>query len=166
MTETINKINRISRIFVQEYGHEPSPEDIAEEMNLSQEKVKEILKIAQEPISLHTPIGDEGDSHFGDFLEDKTTVSPASATVRSMLKEEMAECLNTLTERERKILSLRFGLEDQSVKTLEEVGKIFNVTRERIRQIETKALRKLRHPTRSRRLRAFLEMSLSGKKQY
>lgn len=166
MTETINKISRISRVFVQEYGREPTPEELASEMSLPQEKIKEILKIAQEPISLQTPVGDEGDTHFGDFLEDKTAISPASATVRSMLKEEITNCLNTLTERERKIISLRFGLEDATPKTLEEVGSIFNVTRERIRQIEAKALRKLRHPTRSRRLRAFLEMALSGRREY
>lgn len=166
MTETINKIIRISRIFVQEYGREPSPEEIAKSMHLPQDKIKNILKIAQEPISLQTPIGDEGDTHFGDFIEDKKAVSPANATVHVMLKDEMNSALSTLTERERKILMLRFGLSDGSAKTLEEVGNVFKVTRERVRQIEAKALRKLRHPTRSRKLRTFLDMTLAHEREY
>lgn len=166
MTEVINKILRLSRIFVQERGRDPLPEEIAKEMRMSQEKVKAILKIAQEPISLQTPIGDEGDTHFGDFIEDKRAVSPANATVHSMLKDNMAEALSTLSERERKILLLRFGLQDGAARTLEEVGKIFRVTRERVRQIEAKALKKLRHPTRSRKLRAFLDMTIAGEREY
>lgn len=166
MTETINKIIRISRVFVQEYGREPLPEEIAREMRMAQDKVKAILKIAQEPISLQTPIGDEGDTHFGDFIEDKKAVSPANATVHSMLKDEMGNALATLTERERKILVLRFGLQDGSSRTLEEVGKFFKVTRERVRQIEAKALKKLRHPTRSRRLRTFLDLTLATEREY
>lgn len=166
MTETINKIIRISRVFVQEYGREPLPEEIAREMRMPQDKVKAILKIAQEPISLQTPIGDEGDTHFGDFIEDKKAVSPANATVHSMLKDEMSNALSTLTERERKILVLRFGLQDGSNRTLEEVGKFFKVTRERVRQIEAKALKKLRHPTRSRRLRTFLDLTLATEREY
>ena len=166
MTEVINKILRISRIFVQEYGRDPLPEEIAREMHISQDKVKAILKIAQEPISLQTPIGDEGDTHFGDFIEDKKAVSPANATVHSMLKDNMAEALATLNERERRILLLRFGLQDGTGRTLEEVGKVFRVTRERVRQIEAKALKKLRHPTRSRRLRAFLDMAIANEREY
>lgn len=165
MTETINKIIRISRIFVQEYGREPSPEEIAKSMRLPQDKIKNILKIAQEPISLQTPIGDEGDTHFGDFIEDKRAVSPANATVHVMLKDEMNSALDTLTEREKKILMLRFGLSDGSAKTLEEVGTVFKVTRERVRQIEAKALRKLRHPSRSRKLRSFLDMTLAHERE-
>jgi len=161
MTETINKIIRISRGFVQKYGREPLPEEIAGEISISLDKIKQVLKVAQQPISLQTPVGDEGDTHFGDFIEDEKVVSPANATVYSILKEEISEVLETLTERERRILILRFGLEDGSPKTLEQVGKVFSVTRERVRQIEAKALRKLRHPTRSRRLKSFLEMSLS-----
>ncbi len=160
MTETINKIIRYSRIFVQENGREPVPEEIARKMRLPQDKVKSILKIAQEPISLQMPIGDEGDTHFGDFIQDKKAISPANATVHSMLKEEMNAALETLTERERKILVLRFGINDGCPRTLEEVGNVFRVTRERVRQIEAKALKKLRHPTRSRRLRTFLDMSI------
>jgi RNA polymerase primary sigma factor len=160
MTETINKIIRLSRIFVQENGREPTPEEIAQKMRLPQEKIKAILKIAQEPISLQMPIGDEGDTHFGDFIQDKKAVSPANATVRTMLKEEMGSVLSTLTEKEKKILVLRFGIVDGCPRTLEEVGNIFKVTRERVRQIEAKALKKLRHPTRSRRLRSFLDMTL------
>lgn len=160
MTETINKIIRVSRIFVQEYGREPTPEEIAKSMRIPQDKIKSILKIAQEPISLQTPIGDEGDTHFGDFIEDKKAVSPANATVHSMLKDEIVSILNTLTGREKEILLLRFGISDGSPKTLEEVGNVFKVTRERVRQIEAKALRKLRHPTRSRKLRTFLDMTL------
>jgi RNA polymerase primary sigma factor len=166
MTETINKIIRISRIFVQEHGREPSPEEIARSMRLPQDKIKNILKIAQEPISLQTPIGDEGDTHFGDFIEDKKAVSPANATVHVMLKDEMNSALSTLTEREKKILMLRFGISDGAAKTLEEVGNIFKVTRERVRQIEAKALRKLRHPSRSRKLRTFLDMTLAHEREY
>ncbi|MBU2541926.1 MAG: RNA polymerase sigma factor RpoD [Candidatus Omnitrophica bacterium] len=164
MTETINKIIRISRMFVQEKGREPNPEEIAREMRMSCDKVKSILKLAQEPISLQTPIGDEGDTHFGDFIEDKKAISPANATVHSMLKDEMQDALGTLTDRERRILMLRFGVGDGSPRTLEEVGNVFKVTRERVRQIEAKALRKLRHPTRARRLRSFLDMSISHEK--
>jgi RNA polymerase primary sigma factor len=159
MTETINKLIRVSRILVQENGREPSAEEIASEMRMSVEKVRSILKIAQEPISLQTPIGDEGDTNFGDFIEDKKAVSPANATAYTMLKEEMDKILDTLNEREKRVLRLRFGIGDGYPRTLEEVGSIFNVTRERVRQIEAKALRKLRHPTRSRRLKNFLEMA-------
>lgn len=159
MTETINKIIRISRLFIQERGREPSTDELSKEMKIPTSKIKEILNIAQQPISLHTPIGDEGDTHLGDFIEDKKAVSPANATVYSMLREEITHALATLTERERKILVLRFGLEDGTPKTLEEVGTVFKVTRERIRQIEAKALRKLRHPTRSRRLRSLLQLT-------
>lgn len=159
MTETINKIIRVSRILVQENGREPAAEEIASEMRIPVEKVRSILKIAQEPISLQTPIGDEGDTNFGDFIEDKKAVSPANATAYGMLKEEMDKILNTLTEREKRVLRLRFGIGDGYPRTLEEVGSIFNVTRERVRQIEAKALRKLRHPTRSRRLKNFLELA-------
>ncbi len=166
MTETINKIIRYSRIFVQENGREPTPEEISSKMRLPQEKVKSILKIAQEPISLQMPIGDEGDTHFGDFIQDKKAVSPANATVRSMLKDEMNSALDTLTERERKILVLRFGITDGAARTLEEVGNVFKVTRERVRQIEAKALKKLRHPTRSRRLRTFMDMTLAHQREY
>jgi RNA polymerase primary sigma factor len=158
MTETINKLIRVSRTLVQETGKEPTPEEIGQRMRMSVDKVREILKIAQEPISLQTPIGDEGDTHFGDFIEDKRAVSPSSATTYAMLKEQMDEVLQTLTERESKVLKLRFGVTDGYPRTLEEVGSIFNVTRERVRQIEAKALRKLRHPTRSRKLKSFLEM--------
>ncbi len=158
MTETINKLIRISRQLVQETGKEPTPEEIGQRMRMGVEKVREILKIAQEPISLQTPIGDEGDTHFGDFIEDKRAVSPSSATTYAMLKEQMDEVLATLTERERKVLKLRFGVNDGYPRTLEEVGSIFNVTRERVRQIEAKALRNLRHPTRSRKLKTFLEL--------
>ncbi len=159
MTETINKIIRISRLFVQEYGREPSAPEIAKQMRIPIVKVKEIMKISQVPISLQTPIGDEGDTHFGDFIEDKKAVSPATATLHSMLKDEIGGVLETLDERERKILELRFGIVDGTSRTLEEVGSEFNVTRERVRQIESKALRKLRHPTRSRKLKMFLDMS-------
>ncbi|MCG2705638.1 MAG: RNA polymerase sigma factor RpoD [Candidatus Omnitrophica bacterium] len=160
MTETINKLIRTSRLLVQENGKEPTPEEIGHEMRMSVEKVRGILKIAQEPISLQTPIGDEGDTKFGDFIEDKQAVSPASATAYSMLKEQMGDVLSTLTEREKKVLRLRFGIGDGYPRTLEEVGNIFKVTRERVRQIEAKALRKLRHPTRSRRLRNFLALGM------
>ncbi len=159
MTETINKIIRISRLFVQEYGREPTAHEIAKQMRIPIFKVKEILKISQVPISLQTPIGDEGDTHFGDFIEDKKAVSPANATLHSMLKDEITSVLQTLDVRERKILELRFGIHDGTTRTLEEVGSEFNVTRERVRQIESKALRKLRHPTRSRRIKAFLDMA-------
>ena len=166
MTETINKIMRFSRMFVQEHGKEPTPEEIAQKMRLPQDKIKSILKIAQEPISLQTPIGDEGDTHFGDFIQDKKAVSPANATVRSMLKEEMNSALSSLTDREKKILVLRFGVTDGVPRTLEEVGSVFKVTRERVRQIEAKALKKLRHPTRSRRLRSFLDMTIAHQREY
>jgi len=161
MTETINKLIRISRSLVQESGKEPAPEEIASKMRLPIDKVRNILKIAQEPISLQTPIGDEGDTHFGDFIEDKRAISPANATAYSMLKEQMEGVLDTLTEREKKVLKLRFGIGDGCPRTLEEVGVLFKVTRERVRQIEAKALRKLRHPTRSKRLKNFLEMTMS-----
>ena len=160
MIETINKLFRVSRHLVQENGKEPTPEEIGREMRLPVEKVRGILKIAQEPISLQTPIGDEGDTHFGDFIEDKTAISPANATAHSMLKEQMNEVLDTLSEREQRVLRLRFGIGDGYPRTLEEVGNIFSVTRERVRQIEAKALRKLRHPTRSRRLKSFIELGL------
>ncbi|HXV19173.1 MAG TPA: RNA polymerase sigma factor RpoD [Candidatus Omnitrophota bacterium] len=158
MTETINKLIRVSRTLVQETGKEPTPEEIAQRMRMGVQKVRDILKIAQEPISLQTPIGDEGDTHFGDFIEDKRAVSPSSATTYAMLKEQMDDVLSTLTDRERKVLKLRFGISDGYPRTLEEVGSIFSVTRERVRQIEAKALRKLRHPTRSRKLKTFLEL--------
>jgi len=160
MTETINKLIRVSRFLVQESGKEPTPEEIAHEMRMSIEKVRGILKIAQEPISLQTPIGDEGDTKFGDFIEDKGAVSPASATAYTMLKEQMGDVLSTLTDREKKVLRLRFGIGDGYPRTLEEVGSVFKVTRERVRQIEAKALRKLRHPTRSRKLKNFLLLGM------
>ncbi|MFP4473373.1 MAG: RNA polymerase sigma factor RpoD [Candidatus Omnitrophota bacterium] len=160
MTETINKIIRVSRLFVQEYGREPTPQEISKQMRLPVAKVKEIMKISQMPISLQTPIGDEGDTNFGDFIEDKRAVSPANATLHSMLKEEIEDVLESLDDRERKILELRFGIQDGTSRTLEEVGMEFNVTRERVRQIESKALKKLRHPTRSRHIKPFLDMSL------
>jgi RNA polymerase primary sigma factor len=165
MIETINKLIRASRTLVQENGREPTPEELAEEMDMSIEKVREILKLAQEPISLQSPIGEEGDTHFGDFIEDKRAISPANASVHAMLKEQMEKTLETLTERERKVLMLRFGLKDGYPCTLEEVGAIFNVTRERVRQIEAKALRKLRHPTRSNKLKNFLEMGLGEERE-
>jgi len=160
MTETINKIIRISRLFIQEKGREPLPDELAKELRLPVSKIKDIIKVSQQPISIHTPIGDDGDTSFGDFIEDKKAVSPANATVFSMLKEELEQAMESLTDREKNILTLRFGLEDGSPKTLEEVGSIFKVTRERIRQIEAKALKKLRHPSRSRRLQTFLELTL------
>lgn len=156
MTETINKLIRTSRALVQERGREPTPEEIAHHMRMPVEKVRGVLKIAQEPISLQTPIGDEGDTHFGDFIEDKKAVSPANATAYAMLREQLDDVLSTLTEREKKVLRLRFGIGDGYPRTLEEVGVIFKVTRERVRQIEAKALRKLRHPIRSRKLQNFL----------
>ncbi|MCQ9208096.1 MAG: RNA polymerase sigma factor RpoD [Omnitrophica bacterium] len=165
MTETINRLIRISRALVQEKGREPVPEEIARQMDMPVEKVRGVLKIAQEPISLQTPVGDEGDTHFGDFIEDKSAVSPANATAYSMLKSEMEDVLTSLTEREKKVLQLRFGIGDGYPRTLEEVGIIFKVTRERIRQIEAKALRKLRHPTRSRRLKNFLDLGLNEEKR-
>ncbi len=157
MVETINKLIRVSRQLLQEYGREPSPEEIAAEMDISEDKVREILKIAQEPVSLETPIGEEEDSHLGDFIPDDDVPAPADAAAFSMLKEQLVEVLETLTEREQKVLKLRFGLEDGRARTLEEVGKEFDVTRERIRQIEAKALRKLRHPSRSKKLKDYLE---------
>jgi RNA polymerase primary sigma factor len=166
MTETINKIIRFTRVFLQKNDREPNPDEIASKMRLSQDKVKAILKFAQKPISLQMPIGDEGDTHFGDFIQDKKVASPANTAVRSMLKEEMNSILNTLNDKERKILVLRFGINDGCPRTLEEVGNIFRVTRERIRQIEAKVLKKLRHPTRSRRLRTFLDMSLAHEREF
>ena len=156
MVETINKVIRVSRQLLQELGHDPSAEEIAEEMNMPVEKVREILKIAQEPVSLETPIGEEEDSHLGDFIPDEEASEPSEAASFTLLKEQLMEVLATLTPREEKVLRLRFGLEDGRTRTLEEVGKEFNVTRERIRQIEAKALRKLRHPSRSKKLRDFL----------
>ncbi len=157
MVETINKLIRVSRQLLQTYGREPLPEEIAKEMGISVEKVREIQKIAQEPVSLETPIGEEEDSHLGDFIPDDDVPAPAEAAAYSMLKEQLMEVLDTLTEREQKVLKLRFGLEDGRSRTLEEVGKEFDVTRERIRQIEAKALRKLRHPSRSKKLKDYLE---------
>ena len=156
MVETINKVIRVSRQLLQELGHDPSPEEIAEEMGMPVEKVRDILKIAQEPVSLETPIGEEEDSHLGDFIPDEDASEPSEAASFTLLKEQLMTVLSTLTPREEKVLRLRFGIEDGRTRTLEEVGKEFNVTRERIRQIETKALRKLRHPSRSKKLRDFL----------
>ncbi|GMV95604.1 MAG: RNA polymerase sigma factor SigA [Candidatus Hydrogenedentota bacterium] len=160
MIESINKLVRTSRRLVQEYGREPSAEEIAEEMQMSADKVRSILKIAQEAISLETPVGDDGDSNFGDFIEDKSAESPANATAFSVFQERLDEVLSSLTEREEKVLRLRFGLGDGYPRTLEEVGSVFNVTRERVRQIEAKALRKMRHPTRARELKPFLDWTL------
>ena len=157
MVETINKLIRVSRQLLQELGREPSPEEIAEEMDMSVDRVREILKISQEPVSLETPIGEEEDSHLGDFIQDDNVPVPADAAAFTLLKEQLVEVLGTLTEREQKVLCLRFGLDDGRARTLEEVGKEFNVTRERIRQIEAKALRKLRHPSRSRKLKDYLD---------
>ena len=157
MVETINKLIRVSRQLLQDLGREPSPEEIAEEMNMPVERVREILKISQEPVSLETPIGEEEDSHLGDFIQDDNVPVPADAAAFTLLKEQLVEVLGTLTEREQKVLRLRFGLDDGRARTLEEVGKEFNVTRERIRQIEAKALRKLRHPSRSRKLKDYLD---------
>lgn len=157
MVETINKLIRVSRQLLQELGREPTPEEIAEEMNMPVEIVREILKISQEPVSLETPIGEEEDSHLGDFIQDDNVPVPADAAAFTLLKEQLVEVLSTLTEREQKVLRLRFGLDDGRARTLEEVGKEFSVTRERIRQIEAKALRKLRHPSRSRKLKDYLD---------
>ena len=157
MVETINKLIRVSRQLLQELGREPSPEEIAKEMDMPVERVREILKISQEPVSLETPIGEEEDSHLGDFIQDDNVLVPAEAAAQTLLKEQLNEVLDTLTEREQKVLRLRFGMNDGRARTLEEVGKEFDVTRERIRQIEAKALRKLRHPSRSRKLRDYLD---------
>ncbi len=157
MVETINKLIRVSRQLLQQLGRDPIPEEIAAEMGLSEDKVREIMKIAQEPVSLETPIGEEEDSHLGDFIPDEDAPAPAESAAFTLLKEQLMEVLDTLTPREEKVLKLRFGLEDGRARTLEEVGKEFNVTRERIRQIEAKALRKLRHPSRSKKLKDFLE---------
>lgn len=157
MVETINKLIRVQRQLLQDLGREPTPEEIAEDMGLTPEKVREILKIAQEPVSLETPIGEEDDSHLGDFIEDQEATSPAEHAAYELLKEQLEDVLDTLTDREENVLRLRFGLDDGRTRTLEEVGKVFGVTRERIRQIEAKALRKLRHPSRSKRLKDFLE---------
>ena len=157
MVETINKLIRVSRQLLQEYGREPLPEEIGEEMDIPVEKVREIMKIAQEPVSLETPIGEEEDSHLGDFIPDEEAQAPAEAAAFTLLKEQLLDVLDTLTSREEKVLRLRFGLDDGRARTLEEVGKEFNVTRERIRQIEAKALRKLRHPSRSKKLKDYLD---------
>lgn len=157
MVETINKLIRVSRQLLQELGREPMPEEIAKEMEMSVDRVREILKISQEPVSLETPIGEEEDSHLGDFIQDDNVPVPADAAAFTLLKEQLVEVLSTLTDREQKVLRLRFGLDDGRARTLEEVGKEFNVTRERIRQIEAKALRKLRHPSRSRKLKDYLD---------
>ncbi|MBR6816440.1 MAG: RNA polymerase sigma factor RpoD [Clostridia bacterium] len=157
MVETINKLIRVSRQLLQQYGRDPSPEELAKEMDMPEEKVREILKIAQEPVSLETPIGEEEDSHLGDFIPDEDAPAPAEAAAFTLLKEQLLDVLDTLTDREKKVLKLRFGLDDGRARTLEEVGKEFQVTRERIRQIEAKALRKLRHPSRSKKLRDYLE---------
>lgn len=157
MVETINKVIRVSRQLLQDLGHDPQPEDIAAEMNMPVDRVRDILKIAQEPVSLETPIGEEEDSHLGDFIQDNQVQVPAEAATYSILKEQLVEVLDTLTDREQLVLRLRFGLDDGRARTLEEVGRDFNVTRERIRQIEAKALRKLRHPSRSKKLKDFLD---------
>jgi RNA polymerase primary sigma factor len=157
MVETINKLIRVSRQLLQALGREPTAEEIAQEMNLPVERVREIIKIAQEPVSLETPIGEEEDSHLGDFIEDHEAPAPSEAASFRLLTEQLEGVLNTLTSREEKVLRLRFGLEDGRARTLEEVGQVFGVTRERIRQIEAKALRKLRHPSRSKKLKDFLE---------
>jgi RNA polymerase primary sigma factor len=157
MVETINKLIRVSRQLLQELGREPTPEEVAEKMDMTPEKVREVMKIAQEPVSLETPIGEEDDSHLGDFIEDQEALAPSDAAAYELLKEQLEDVLDTLTDREENVLRLRFGLDDGRTRTLEEVGKVFGVTRERIRQIEAKALRKLRHPSRSKRLKDFLE---------
>ncbi|MCR5634510.1 MAG: RNA polymerase sigma factor RpoD [Lachnospiraceae bacterium] len=157
MVETINKIVRVNRQLLQELGREPSPAEVAAQMDMTEDRVREIMKISQDPVSLETPIGEEEDSHLGDFLPDENVLAPSDAAARTMLNEQLNEILDTLTERERKVLTLRFGLIDGRARTLEEVGKVFNVTRERIRQIEAKALRKLRHPSRSKRIKDYLD---------
>ena len=157
MVETINRLIRISRRLLQDLGREPTSEEIAEQMEISADKVREIIKVSQEPVSLETPIGEEDDSHLGDFIEDHTALAPADAASHQLLKEQVEDVLESLTDRERKVLQLRFGLDDGRSRTLEEVGKEFHVTRERIRQIEAKALRKLRHPSRSRKLKDYLD---------
>lgn len=157
MVETINKLIRVQRSLLQDLGREPTPEEIGEEMELGPDKVRDILKIAQEPVSLETPIGEEDDSHLGDFIEDQEAISPSDHAAYELLKEQLEDVLDTLTDREENVLRLRFGLDDGRTRTLEEVGKVFGVTRERIRQIEAKALRKLRHPSRSKRLKDFLD---------
>ena len=157
MVETINRLIRVSRRLLQELGREPTSDEIAAQMEITAEKVREIIKVSQEPVSLETPIGEEEDSHLGDFIEDHTALAPAEAASHQLLKEQVEDVLESLTERERKVLQLRFGLDDGRARTLEEVGKEFHVTRERIRQIEAKALRKLRHPSRSRKLKDYLD---------
>ena len=157
MVETINKVKKVQSQLLHQNGHEPTPDEIADELDLPVDKVREIMRVAQEPVSLETPIGEEEDSHLGDFIQDDNVPVPADAAAFTLLKEQLEEVLGTLTEREQKVLTLRFGLEDGRARTLEEVGKEFNVTRERIRQIEAKALRKLRHPSRSRKLKDYLE---------
>ena len=157
MVETINKLTRVQRVLLQELGREPTPSEIAEKMGVTEDRVREIQKIAQDPVSLETPIGEEEDSHLGDFIEDEKTITPSESVAFTMLKEQLLGVLDTLTPREEKVLRLRYGIDDGKPRTLEEVGKEFNVTRERIRQIEAKALRKLRHPSRSKRLKDFLE---------
>ena len=157
MVETINKLIRVSRQLLQELGRDPRPEEIAEKMDMTEEKVREIMKIAQDPVSLETPIGEEEDSHLGDFIPDDDAPAPAEAAAYALLREQIAEVLDSLNDREQKVLKLRFGLDDGKARTLEEVGKEFEVTRERIRQIEAKALRKLRHPSRSKKLRDYLD---------
>ena len=157
MVETIHKVSKIQRQLVQDKGREPTAEEIAVELNMSVEKVRDIMKIAQDPVSLETPIGEEEDTHLGDFIPDNDSPAPADAASQTLLREQLNDVLNTLTPREAQVLRLRFGLEDGQARTLEEVGKQFNITRERIRQIEAKALRKIRHPSRSKRLKDFLE---------
>ena len=157
MVETIGRLTKAERALVQELGRQPNAEELAKELNMNIDKVREIMKVAQEPVSLESPVGEEEDSHLGDFVEDKDIPSPSDVASQTMLKEELNEVLKTLSDREARVLSLRFGLEDGRTRTLEEVGKEFNVTRERIRQIEAKALRKLRHPSRSKRLKDFLD---------
>jgi RNA polymerase primary sigma factor len=159
MIETINKVIRVSRQLVQEFGREPVPEEIAQKMDMPLSKIRKIMKIAQDPISLETPIGEEEDSHLGDFIEDKKNTSPVQSVIDSNLRESVISVLESLPQREAKVLEMRFGLSKEGEHTLEEVGQMFAVTRERIRQIESKALRKLRHPSRSRKLKAFLEGS-------
>jgi len=157
MVETINKLTRVQRLLLQELGREPTPAEIAEKMGVTEERVHEIIKIAQDPVSLETPIGEEEDSHLGDFIEDEKTTTPSDSVAFTMLKEQLLNVLDTLTPREQKVLRLRYGIDDGKSRTLEEVGRVFNVTRERIRQIEAKALRKLRHPSRSKKLKDYLD---------